>query len=78
MLDSFIYREGFTDDPRYRQRYSMRLSECGAAPFLTMHNAIKLLQVTLNPMTHGAALLYQEGKKHLTSAQFDLVLYREF
>ncbi|UPS63995.1 hypothetical protein [Providencia rettgeri] len=78
MLDSFIYRKGFTDDPRYRQRYGMRLSECGAAPFLTVPNAIKLLQVTLNPVTHGTALLFKEGKKHLASAQFDLILYREF
>ncbi|MBP6082014.1 MAG: hypothetical protein KA732_12155 [Providencia sp.] len=77
LLSSFIHREGFTDDPRYRQRYSMKLSECGAAPLLTIPNTIKFIDVSLNPMTKGLALLYQQGKKQLASAQFDLILYRE-
>lgn len=77
LLSSFIHREGFTHDPRYRQRYSMRLSECDAAPFLTIPKMIKLLQVGLSPMANGAALLYQEGRRQLASAQFDLILYRE-
>lgn len=77
LLDSFIYRQSFIDDPRYRQRYSMRLSECGAVPFLTIPKAMKLLRASFSPMTHGAVMLFQEGRRHLASAQFDLILYRE-
>ncbi|MDH0357038.1 hypothetical protein [Morganella sp. GD04133] len=77
VLESLITRGGLTDDPRYRQHYTMRLAECDGKPFLTLPRGAQVGMAVMKPVTHGLPMLYIEGLRHLASARFNLILYRE-
>ncbi|MEY0004134.1 hypothetical protein AB7W62_18495 [Morganella morganii] len=77
VLESLISRDGLTDDPRYREYYTMRLAECNGKPFLTLPRALQIGTSVINPVTHGLPVLFVEGLRHLASARFNLILYRE-
>ena len=77
VLGSLITRDGLTDDPRYREHYTMRLAECDGKPFLTLPRAVQIGASAINPVTHGLPSLFIEGLRHLASARFNLILYRE-
>lgn len=77
VLTNLLTRSGLTGDPRYLQHYTMRLSECNGKPFLTLPRTVQIGAAAINPVTYGLPTLFIEGLRHLASARFNLILYRE-
>lgn len=77
ILERLITRDNTEADPRYRQHYTMRLSECDGKPFLTLPRAMQIGAAAILPVTRGLPALFAEGARALADARFHLILNRE-
>lgn len=77
ILERLITRDNTETDPRYRQHYTMRLSECDGKPFLSLPRAMQIGAAAILPVTHGLPVLFAEGARALADARFHLILNRE-